>query len=185
MFLNRPMIVILEHLGVKDDSLINLQDITVHDVQSSCTSFVDASKLFGRHGLGMSFRLASLLTNLKTRLGLDIESSSAHGGLRHRLINESIRCACAHALREIKHRAHIPVPNSFTLLGVSDEWGCLDEGEIYATGFDDHTRVSQPIQGRVLITRSPQVHPGDLQFTTAVRRPELSHLYNVVVFSCK
>jgi hypothetical protein len=108
MFLNRPMIVILEHLGVKDDSLINLQDIAVHDVQSSCTSFVDASKLFGRHGLGMSFRLASLLTNLKTRLGLDIESSSAHGGLRHRLINESIRCARAHALCEIKHRAHIP-----------------------------------------------------------------------------
>jgi RNA-dependent RNA polymerase len=96
-----------------------------------------------------------------------------------------MRCARAHALREIKHRAHIPVPDSCTLLGVSDEWDCLQEGEIYATIFDEQTGVSQYITGRVLLTRSPQIHPGDLQFATAVRRPELSHLKNVIVFSCK
>jgi hypothetical protein len=34
-----------------------------------------------------------------------------------------------------------------------------------------------------LNTQSPQVHLGDVQFVTAVRRPELNHLRNVVVFS--
>jgi hypothetical protein len=180
------MISILEHLGVKNESFIGLQEMAVRDIRSSCTSFIEASKLFGQHGLGASFRLPSLLTNLKTQLGLDITSgSTANDILDHYLINESIRCARAHALREIKHRAHIPVPDSFTLLGVSDEWDCLREGEIYATVFDEQTGVSQPIRGRVLLTRSPQIHPGDLQFATAVRRPELNHLKNVIVFSCK
>jgi RNA-dependent RNA polymerase len=185
MFLNRPMIVILEYLGVKNESLIHLQDMAIHDIQSSRTSFLEASKLFGHHGLGASFRLPSLLTNLKTQLGLDIRSSSTPGGLSHRLITESIRCARAYALREIKHRAHVPVPGSVTLLGVSDEWDCLDEGEIYATVFDDRTGISEPIEGTVLVTRSPQIHPGDIQYAEAVRRPELSHLKNVVVFSCR
>ena len=125
------------------------------------------------------------MTNIKTQLGLDIKSYSAPDGLHHHLINETIRCACAQALREIKHRAHIPVEGSVTLLGVSDEWGCLREGEIYATVFDERTGISQPIEGRVLVTRSPQIHPGDLQYATAVRRPELDHLNNVMVFSCE
>lgn len=185
IFLNRPMIVMMEYLGVKNESFINLQDAAVHDVRSSCTSFLETSKLLVQHGLGASFRLPSLFTNFKRQLRLDIESDFVPDGLHHHLIKESIRCTCAYALREIKHRAHIPIPGSVTLLGVSDEWGCLREGEIYATVFDDRTGVLQPIEGRVLVTRSPQIHPGDLQFATAVRRPELSHLKNVVVFSCE
>ena len=185
MFLNRPMIVIMEYLGVKNEVFTNLQDMAVHDIRSGSNSFLEASKLFGQHGLGASFRLPSLMTNIKTQLGLDIKSYSAPDGLHHHLINETIRCACAQALREIKHRAHIPVEGSVTLLGVSDEWGCLREGEIYATVFDERTGISQPIEGRVLVTRSPQIHPGDLQYATAVRRPELDHLNNVMVFSCE
>jgi len=183
-FLNRPMISILEYLGVKNESFIDLQEVAIRDVQSSRTSFLDASKLLSQHGLGASFRLPSLLTNIKSLLDLDLTGVST-SCLDHHLINESIRCARAHALREIKHRAHIPVPDSFTLLGVSDEWECLQEGEVYATVFDEQTGVSQPITGRVLLTRSPQIHPGDLQFAIAVRRPELSHLKNVIVFSCR
>jgi ASC-1-like (ASCH) protein len=41
------------------------------------------------------------------------------------------------------------------------------------------------ITGRVLITRSPSVHPGDIQTFTCVDKPELHHLENVVVFSSK
>jgi hypothetical protein len=57
---------------------------------------------------------------------------------------------------------------------VADEWDCLEEGEIYATVHDERTGKTEAIIGRVLVTRSPQVHPGDVQFVTAVRRPQLS-----------
>ncbi|KAJ7922944.1 RNA dependent RNA polymerase-domain-containing protein [Mycena leptocephala] len=74
---------------------------------------------------------------------------------------------------------------SYTLIGVSDEWDCLEEGEVYATVVDDRTGLNMPITGRILITRSPQIHPGDVQFVRAVRRPQLEHLKNVIVFACK
>jgi hypothetical protein len=48
-------------------------------------------------------------------------------------MKEALYCAATHALREIKYRAHILVPGSVTLLGVSDEYDCLAEGEIFAT----------------------------------------------------
>jgi len=113
LFLNRPMISILEYLGVKNESFINLQEMAIRDIQSSRTSFLKASKLLAQHGLGASFRLPSLLTNLKTQFNLGPAGVSIFKDdcLDHHLINESIRCACAHALREIKHGAHIPVPD--------------------------------------------------------------------------
>jgi len=105
--------------------------------------------------------------------------------LRHELIENCLAYGSTHVLREIKYRAHIPVPDSVTLIGVSDEWGCLQEGEIYATVYDERKSTYEAIEGKVLITRSPQIHVGDIQFVNAVRRPELEHLTNVVVFSCE
>lgn len=185
MFLNRPLIVLLEHHGVPQRSLIKLQDDATREVDSIRTSLSQASKLFSRHNLGASFHLPSLFDNILAVLGLDITEDFAGDGVYHELIKDCLSCARTHVLREIKHHARIPVPGSYTLLGVSDEWACLREGEIYATIEDDRTGLYHPVEGRVLITRSPQLHPGDVQFVHAVRRPELAHLTNVVVFSCE
>lgn len=55
---------------------------------------------------------------------------------------------------------------------------------------DQYTGPSY-LEGPVLITRSPAIHPGDVQLVTAVGRPppgspfEYEELPNCVVFSCK
>ena len=36
-----------------------------------------------------------------------------------------------------------------------------------------------------MVTRNPCLHPGDIRVLTAVDRPELRHLFNVVVISSK
>lgn len=169
---------------MRDESFIKLQNDAIADVDRTRTSFKAASKLFQQHGLGASFRLSSLFNNLVKQLRLsDDDVSSQRLGCE--LITTSVAYAATHVLREIKFRGRIAVPGSFTLIGVSDEWGCLEEGEIYATVRDERRGLYQPIEGKVLITRSPQIHPGDVQFVTAVRPPQLAHLNNVVVFSCK
>ena len=43
----------------------------------------------------------------------------------------------------------------------------------------------QLIEGECLVTRNPCTHPGDIRLLKAVKRKELSHLFNVVVFSSK
>ena len=183
VFLNRPLIVILEHLGVVPKVIQDLQSACIREVETIRTSLSQATKVLLQHNLGASYHLPSLFNNISRYLELDI--SDGPDGLHHHLMEEALYCAATHALREIKHRAHILVPGSVTLLGVSDEYDCLAEGEIFATVYDESKATEHFIEGQVLITRSPQVHPGDVQLVTAVRRPELNHLRNVVVFSCR
>ncbi|GLB43035.1 putative rdRP-domain-containing protein [Lyophyllum shimeji] len=184
MFLNRPLIMLLEHLGVKNETFIRLQQDAIDTVDYTRSSFREASKVLQQHGLGASFRLPSLLNNLVSQLKLEDDAVTPRI-LRCDLITNSLADSATHILRELKFRGRIPVPGSFTLIGVSDEWGCLRKGEIYATIRDERNDVHLPIEGEVLITRSPQIHPGDVRLVTAVRRPELAHLNNVVVFSCE
>ncbi|KAK7064732.1 RdRP-domain-containing protein [Favolaschia claudopus] len=169
---SRPILAYLNH------AFRTLQQRAIDEGQSIRRSFTQASKLFSQHGLGASFRLPSLFTNLRSSLKFDVDA------LPHLLIKTALAFATTHILREIKHRAHILIPGSYTLIGVSDEWDCLEEGEVYATVADSRTGLNLELTGRILITRSPQIHPGDVRFVTAVRRPQLAHLQNVVVFSC-
>lgn len=38
------------------------------------------------------------------------------------------------------------------------------------------------LQGKVVVSRNPCTHPGDIRLLDAVDRPELQHLVNVIVF---
>ena len=186
VFLNRPLIMLLEHLGVEPKVIKDLQSAGILEVEAMRNSLSQATKFFLQYNLGASYHLPSLFKNISKYLQLDI--SDGPDSLHHHLMERALYCAATHALREIKYRAHILVPGSYTLLGVSDEYDCLAKGEIFATVYDESKETnSEPIsiEGQVLITRSPQVHPGDVQLVTAVRRPELNHLKNVVVFSCR
>ncbi|KAJ7037508.1 RdRP-domain-containing protein [Mycena alexandri] len=185
-YLNRPLIALLEYHGTQPAAFVALQKLAIEEVQRIKNSLLQASKIFSQHGFGASFRLPSLFNNLYYQLKFEIGDWSVPDAFCHQLIKTSLAYATTHVLREIKHRAHILIPGSYTLIGVSDEWDCLEEGEIFATVVpDNRAGVDLAITGRVLITRSPQIHPGDVQFVRAVRRPQLEHLRNVVVFSCK
>ncbi len=65
-----------------------------------------------------------------------------------------------------------------------DETGFLQEGQIYCSV---HTEEgSRILTGDIVITRSPALHPGDVQSVQAVDVPDwnpLRDLHNVVVFS--
>jgi RNA-dependent RNA polymerase len=190
MFLNRPLIAQLEHLGVPDSNFFNLQENAIENAKQIRRSFLHASTMMAHHGLGQSFRLPSLLRNLRELLDLDCSEDDTPGAiLSHGIIDTSLAFSTIHILREIKHRARIFVPGSVTLIGVSDEWDCLGEREIYAHIYDPRKGIDKTVDGRVLITRSPQIHPGDAQYVTAVCREEveckLGHLTNVVVFPCR
>ena len=70
------------------------------------------------------------------------------------------------------------------LAGIMDETGFLQEGEIYCSIHEE----SGPrlLRGSVVITRSPAMHPGDVQCVKAVDVPignPLRALHNMVVFS--
>ena len=89
-------------------------------------------------------------------------------------------------LREIKYRSRILVEDALTLYGISDETRWLEEGQVFVTSSRDG--FQSIITGSVVVTRSPALHPGDIQIVEAIEPPKASALWdlqNCVVFSQK
>jgi hypothetical protein len=99
--------------------------------------------------------------------------------------------AVHHVLRELKHHARIPIPGAWTLVGVADVHKFLGEGEIFACVKPIESPEPIYLEGPVLISRSPTIHPGDVQIANAIGRPppgscfQHESLPNTVVFSVK
>ncbi|CAE6419177.1 unnamed protein product [Rhizoctonia solani] len=183
-FLNRPLIMILETANkVQTDIFLELQNRAVKDTRESMRSFDTVAELLEMHGLGASFKLPSLFTRLQN-IGIEPEYCNSLG------IKTILKNAETDILRELKHRARIPIPESWKLVGIADEFGFLEEGEVYAC-LRDKNQEPIYLEGPYMITRSPAIHPGDVQVVHAIGRPPADSpfdeepLANTVVFSCK
>ncbi|KAG9100576.1 hypothetical protein FRC06_003955 [Ceratobasidium sp. 370] len=183
-FLNRPLIMVLETVNkVQTDIFLQLQRQAVQEVQEIMYTFGGAARLLEKHGLGTSFKLPAIMLRMQN-IGLELEHCYALG------MKTILKDAETDILRELKHRARIPVPDSWKLVGIADEFNYLREGEIYACVRD---RDEKPIylEGPYLITRSPVIHPGDVQVVTAIGKPPAGTpfaeepLVNTVVMSCQ
>lgn len=86
-----------------------------------------------------------------------------------------------------RSRGRIPVEQGVTLYGLPDETGYLKEGEIFVITEKAPEGGKQVlVRDNIAITRSPALHPGDIQLVNAVDVPVNNpnrQLSNVVVFS--
>lgn len=123
MYLNRPLIMILETLGVPISVFMRLQATVVADIKLAAYSTKESGKLLQTYGLGTAFRLPSVLLNLAKR-GMTTPPKDP-------FFVRGMNYATNDALRGLKHKARIPVPDSFTLVGVADVHKILKEGEIF------------------------------------------------------
>ncbi|KAH9835627.1 RNA dependent RNA polymerase-domain-containing protein [Rhodofomes roseus] len=182
-YLNRPLIMLLEGLGVPYEVFQALQDDAVRNVERAVESFDTAAHLLEAHGLGTSYRLSSTMRSLH-RLGVE---PSTEDTFWQRMMDFAVN----HVLRELKHHARIPVPDGWTLVGVADSHGYLEEGEIFACVDAPSGHGVKYLEGPILITRSPAIHPGDVQIVQAIGAPpegspfDREPLTNGVVFSTK
>ncbi|KAG8748541.1 hypothetical protein FRC10_003675 [Ceratobasidium sp. 414] len=166
-FLNRPLIMVLETVNkIQPDIFLRLQRQAVREVQETMYTFNGAAKLLEKHGLGASFKLPAIMIRVQN-IGLELEHCYALG------MKTVLKDAETDILRELKHRARIPVPDSWKLVGIADEFNYLREGEIYACVRD---RDEKPIylEGPYLITRSPVIHPDLYDLINLTAWPELA-----------
>ncbi|KAI0316524.1 RNA dependent RNA polymerase-domain-containing protein [Amylostereum chailletii] len=181
--LNRPLIMLLEGLGVPYEVFEKYQDAAVKEVQDAASGALDAAgRMLERYGLGSSFRMTAVMTGL-TKLGVGHVAGDV-------FYDTALSFAVYHVLRDLKNHARIPVPKGWTLVGVCDIHQELEHMEIFACvkPLDGPTVY---LEGPVLISRSPVIHPGDVQVVQAIGRPkpgsmfEVEPLPNTVVFSAK
>ncbi|KAK7694555.1 hypothetical protein QCA50_001741 [Cerrena zonata] len=182
-FLNRPLIMILEHLGVQYETFETLQDTAVQGAKNSVESLGRTARLLETYGLGASYKLTSIMLNLE-KLGVDAP-------LDDHFYQHMMDFAVNHVLRELKYHARIPVKDAWNLVGVADVHGYLKEREVFVHIVPVDGQQPFYFKGKLLITRSPTIHPGDVQVVRAIGRPppgspfEKETLRNCVVFSTK
>lgn len=104
------------------------------------------------HGLGTAYRLPSVLLGL-SQLGIDTLPG-------HKFYRKMLDFAVHHVLRLLKNKARIPIKDAVTVVGVADVHRFLKEGEIFVCTREPDSNRLQYIEGEVLISRSPAIHPG-------------------------
>ena len=107
---------------------------------------------------------------------------------------------CGHdCVSKFQKRAKIKVDKdkARNMFGTVDEYGVLEYGQVFVQynhmideSLNQSDKMPMPSPTvlnnvRVVITKNPCHHPGDLRTFTAVDRPELRHLVDVVVFPQK
>lgn len=105
-------------------SFLELQRQAVQETQEAMRTLDRAARMLDAHGLGTAYKIPSILTRMQ-KVGLDIEHCK-HLGMR-----TVLKDAETDILRDLKYRARIPVPESWKLVGIADEFDYLKEGEIY------------------------------------------------------
>ncbi|KAI0325538.1 RdRP-domain-containing protein [Cubamyces sp. BRFM 1775] len=194
----RPLIMVLEDLGVRKEAFLALQNQAMCTVVTAIDTVDSAVALLRKHDLGHHFGLRWVLQHLGAR-GMGMPKEGAQRVVDDPFMLRLVRCAQSHILREIKHEARIPIPNAHQLVGVADEgpaWAkeegaenvfCLKKGEIFACIQQPDSDECEYIKGQVSISRSPHIHPGDVQRVKAIGKPPdgklcfFRNLRNVVV----
>lgn len=130
------------------------------------------------------------------RTGIDYKALSDNGvALTTEPYFKSLMCALykerIHRLLK-KSRILLPVTEARLMMGVMDETGLLQAGQVFvqyshmaSDGDDDELPISDQrfiVKRSVVVTRNPCLHPGDVRQLEAVDVPELHHLVDCVVF---
>jgi len=176
MYLNRQFVKILEDLGVPSEAFLRLQERAVALLQLMAKSPINAANFLEANFVGTAARLPCLIRMLED-IGLNFRQDD--------FLRSVAEIATLVQLRDLKHRARIPVSNAHTLYGVADETGFLQPGQVHVIirEADDRRRE---LEGKAVITRAPALHPGDIQMVMVVKVPEYSsnkYLDNCVIFS--
>ncbi|KAF8944123.1 hypothetical protein BGZ47_004607 [Haplosporangium gracile] len=174
-FLNRQIIILLTSLGVPEEVIWNLKENMVQDLNMIQSDDMMAIKLLIQNWDegGTSKMLVTMI-----RAGFLQRQDP--------FVKNLLTLFRQQMLEELSKKARVYVPQGAYLLGVCDETGDLEEGEI----FIQVSSVENPskwrvVEGDCVVVRCPCFHPGDVRVVRAVKCPSLSHLHDVVVFNTK
>ncbi|KAH9814507.1 RNA dependent RNA polymerase-domain-containing protein [Melampsora americana] len=180
-YLNRPMIKVLEDLGIHEQVFLTLQREIVRKVEHSRTNLRRAGELMDQLSMARTSGMPSLLRQLGTLIGDE-------GNPQSDFIEECYDLMIMQCFRDLKYRARIPLDASYTLVGVADEDRVLAPNFVYAC-IQYPGKAPFYLEGPITISRSPCLHPGDVRVVTGIgkldpeRAPRLNALRNCVVFS--
>ncbi|XP_067140461.1 uncharacterized protein [Centruroides vittatus] len=178
--LNRPMINILNQLGVPNKVFLELQE----EMLSTETDILTDDEKTAEY-------LASKL-NLETMTGFQEMVNAGIGLTGDPFFRELLLCLRERAIYDIKTKARLAInPNEGrNMFGVLDETATLEYGQVFIQYTKDIVRQETSTEtviktGRVLVTKNPCTQPGDIRILEAIDVPALHHIVDCIVFPQK
>ncbi|KAH7934737.1 uncharacterized protein LOC119404960 [Rhipicephalus sanguineus] len=173
--LNRPLITILEQLGVPGHAFVNLQ-------QNMVLQLADAlvCEDVALDTLGSYVEVPFFFRELQSR-GFLLT--------RHPFVRLLLCTVYKSAMDGLRTKTRIAVASGAgrNMLGVLDETGRLQYGQVFVqyTELGTDSKATHVLTGTVLVTKCPCLHPGDVRKFEAVDVPELRHIKDCIVFPAK
>ncbi|KAG8193801.1 hypothetical protein JTE90_029535 [Oedothorax gibbosus] len=177
--LNRPFITILNDMGVRHRTFLKLQEEMLKDLTDMLFDEKKATAFLTCHTPNQLFNYKDLSCS---RIYLTTEP----------FFRSLLLALHRHHIEKLKNKANIPIDPSQgrNMLGVLDETGRLEEGEVFVQytkdiSFGETTRDTEILERTVLVTKNPCLLPGDVRKFKAVNIPELRHIVDCIVFPQK
>lgn len=170
--LNRPLITILEQLGVPGHTFVNLQQSMMLELVGALVCERTALRVLNSY-VETPFLFAEF-----QRRGLHLT--------QHPFVRLLLCTIYKNAMDGLRTKSRIAVPPSAgrNMLGVLDETRKLRYSEVFVqyTELGTKDRQTHICTGTVLVTKCPCLHPGDVRLFTAIDVPELHHIKDCIVF---
>lgn len=188
-FLNREIIILLSTLGIKDEVLEAMQQEQLHLLGKMLTNREAALDVLQK--LSVANSKSILVKMLLQGYEPNIEP----------YLSMMLQAHHENQLSELKSRCRIYVPKGRLLIGCLDETGLLNYGQVYIRitmtkaelvgkdqsffrKVDEKTSI---VLGKVLVTKNPCLHPGDIRVLEAVYEANLEEngLVDCILFPQK
>ncbi|KAF8787752.1 RNA-dependent RNA polymerase 1 like protein [Argiope bruennichi] len=176
LFLNRPLITILEQLGVEANVFLKLQIEMVLDMTDSL--------IYEKKAWKMMSNLTTLDYPYKKLLKAGICLT------QEPFFRSLLLSVYKVAIDQLRKKARIAVPSQFgrNMLGVLDETGTLEYGQVFVQYSEELGNIHSSttiLERTVVVTKNPCMHPGDVRKLEAVDVPALHHIKDCIVFPAK
>ncbi|KAI1736387.1 RNA dependent RNA polymerase-domain-containing protein [Xylaria scruposa] len=180
LVLNRQMIKILEDMRVPESWFFKYQNNELNRLRMITAITNNTVTFLKRQKTAEQMGFSQFIRRLQ-RLNMDYKKDP--------FLCSIVEAVVLREVRLLKHKSRIPVDKGVTLFGVMDEFNYLNADEVFIT-FDKHQGIAyHDLDDRlVIVTRSPALHPGDIQIRRAIVPPPdhpLRSLSNCIVFSQK
>lgn len=187
-YLNREIICLLSTLGIEDEVFESMQHDQMHVLDEMLTNREIALKMLDK----MTF------PDIRTAVKMLMQGYEPNS---EPYLSMLLKAYWESQLSDIRSRCRIFVPKGRVLLGCLDETGSLDYGQVYVkvtmtkeelqdtdqTFFEEVNQKAAAIVQKIVVTRNPCLHPGDVRVLQAVYNPQLDNmgLVDCIVFPQK
>ena len=181
--LNRQFIILLSSLGVKDEIFEKIEDGIIKKYNEL---LVDPYKAMNCDK-SLYYEFKSILLRFVPVFEDLFKKEKKVNLIDEPLISQFLNIFVYSKLINIKYNGKLNDKRCVCLMGVLDETNTLKENEVYVhlVHSTEYSRINKVLNQKITVYRSPSLYPGDIKILTAVNKPELSHMINVIVFSKK